>query len=107
MKALLDSYVKSGKELQVKFCNDPGPPVGPSKIEIVEVPATHPGPPTAFYRMRAPAMIPGPPGAPPKQTHIPVVFAAESVLWVTEGPEEESRVQTIGGRTSPGGIHIG
>lgn len=100
MRALLDSYVASGKPLQVKFADSSDPPIGPGKIEHVTF---EPSSGISYYRMEVPGQLGQ--GRTTRSVVVPIVFTADRVLWVTEGPQEvaQSAITTVGA----GGIHIG
>lgn len=117
-EALLLYYVNKKTDLQIKLKDDPSPPYGPGKLELVTVDVQNGGegnsamgvPFTArFFKQTAPALIQGP-GGQPHEILLPIIFSADDVLWITEGPinkDREKLIQEIPSKKTPGGLHIG
>lgn len=117
----LDIAIATGKELQIKLKHDfsisqggMSAPLGPGKVERIELHGTLDvaGPTGVIgcvYKLYVPAMLPPTkPSERPKQMILPITFAADDVLWFSEGPlnEEGSPIVTVTGGKTPGGLHI-
>lgn len=99
MKEVLGKLIAEGKELQIRLKYDPSSqPIGPGKIEPYLA--------DGVYRIMTPAMMQAQNGQ-AKRIILPIVFAVEDLLWVSEGPmavEESPIISPSGGR---GGLHFG
>jgi len=108
MQALLNSLV--GKDIQVKFKHEIQPqPLGPGKLDRITLTGNG-GVIEYVYVLRVPAAAPTGQYTKPVMFVMPIVFAADAVLWISEGPlDEEGNPAVItpanGGKT-PGGLHI-
>lgn len=103
---LLDQFV--GKDILLKFKLDISQRPLAGKLEAFDVLAAGAQSSTRYYKLLAQAMVmDDEQGRGQRMVVLPHVFAAEDVLWVSEGPVENSIVTPGGnGRRTPAGLEI-
>ena len=113
MEALLDHYAAAGAEVLLRFKNDftmQGGPSGPGRLKRVVLPPPVPNgtgtPLDGLYEFTMPITLGDPQTRQQKQAHMPTIFHAEDVLWISTGVivKEEPLVRPIGG--NGGSLHI-
>jgi hypothetical protein len=109
----LDDVTARGVDVQLKFKGDLSPqPIGPGKLTWVDHIEIRKEDgcqiPRRLYKITAPATIQTAPNMPPRKISFPMIFDADDVLWISEGPlnaEDEPAIVTPGGNRT-GGLHI-
>ena len=109
MEKLLNHYAAGGTEVLLRFKNDftmQGGPSGPGKLTPVVLPTIGTGIPLeGLYEFKMPIQIGDPQTRATKQAHMPTIFHADDVLWISTGivQKEEPLVTPVGRN---GSLHI-
>jgi hypothetical protein len=112
----IDSLIAAGVEFQVGLRGG-AQPLGPAKVERIEVPKVgyevpkvgyEPDATVTLYRMLIPAQLANP-NARASTVIVPIVFDGDDVLIVIEAPlnkDGEAAIIPMNGGRTPGGLHI-
>jgi hypothetical protein len=107
LDALVRNALEKGDQLQIKLNELSQNPIGPGKVDFYRPLGEGTEPLLGVYRILTQAVMQTAAGQ--RQVSLPIIFTADSVLWVAEPPlnaDSEPLIEIPGAR-SRGGLHIG